>query len=165
MSLRKSPKKTHAFLAACRANARKSTGPKTDRAKARTCLNGLKHGRYATFFRAKLVRLGDKEALRIYDVILSSAVKLLGVTTLSDLDAAKRLARQEWCKWWRARQAATHLARQRAAAQSVNDPPFSIDSRHSQLVRHNGPGLSKWNPASAIKKVEGRSFHPDGDQC
>ncbi|MGH9343242.1 MAG: hypothetical protein ACRD19_05715 [Terriglobia bacterium] len=149
MSLRKSPQKTPAFLAACRANAWKSTGPKTDRSKARTCLNGLKHGRYATSFRAKLVRLGDKEALRVYDVILVSEVNRLEALTLGDIDAAKRLARREWCKWWRARQAATQLARQRAAALSVNDAALKVKARDTPLVKHNGPGLSKRNPAQA----------------
>jgi hypothetical protein len=103
MSLRKSPERTAAFVAACRANAQKSTGPKAQRSKARTCLNGLKHGRYATSFRTKLVRLGDSEALRVYDAILASTIKREGAGNLEELARAKALARKEWCEWWRAK--------------------------------------------------------------
>ena len=45
MSLVKSPRMTAAKLAANRANALKSTGPRTRRGKARVTLNALKHGR------------------------------------------------------------------------------------------------------------------------
>lgn len=104
MSLRKSPRKTPALLAACRANARKSKGPKANRSKARTCLNALKHGQYASLFRAKLVRLEDKEALRVYDASLASAMNRINmVDTEKDLEAAERLACREWCAWWRSR--------------------------------------------------------------
>ena len=47
MSLRKSPSRTAAFLAAQRRNARKSTGPRTARGKTQSGLNGLKHGVYS----------------------------------------------------------------------------------------------------------------------
>ena len=45
MSLRKSPTRTAASLAANRANAQKSTGPRTAGGKARARLNRLRHGR------------------------------------------------------------------------------------------------------------------------
>jgi hypothetical protein len=44
MPLRKSPERTPAFLAAHRANVKKSTGPRTACGKARVRLNALKHG-------------------------------------------------------------------------------------------------------------------------
>jgi hypothetical protein len=47
MPLRKSPVRTPALLAANRANAQKSTGPRTPRGKARVSFNSFKHGRYA----------------------------------------------------------------------------------------------------------------------
>lgn len=49
MSLRKSPARTPAFLAANRANAAKSTGPRTARGRERTLLNGLGAGRRSQF--------------------------------------------------------------------------------------------------------------------
>ena len=47
MPLVKSPRMTAAKLAANRANARKSTGPRTPQGKRHVILNALKHGRYA----------------------------------------------------------------------------------------------------------------------
>ena len=47
MPLRKSPVRTAALLAANRANAKKSTGPRTPQGKARVSFNSFKHGRYA----------------------------------------------------------------------------------------------------------------------
>ena len=44
MSLRKPPTMTPARVEANRRNAQKSTGPRTPRGKAQSCLNGLKHG-------------------------------------------------------------------------------------------------------------------------
>ena len=56
--LRRSPRLTPAALAARRANALKSTGPRTERGKARVALNPLKHGRYAVNLPERLARAG-----------------------------------------------------------------------------------------------------------
>jgi hypothetical protein len=50
MPLRKSPERTPAFLAAHRANVRKSTGPRTAEGKYRVRLNALKHGSRSALF-------------------------------------------------------------------------------------------------------------------
>src|SRR5271169_160112 len=67
MSLRRSPQLTPASLAARRANALRSTGPRSAAGKARSCLNALRHGRRARDLRAKLARTGDSEALFLLD--------------------------------------------------------------------------------------------------
>jgi hypothetical protein len=67
MPLRRSPLLTPAALAARRANALKSTGPRTDRGKAWSCLNALRHGRRSRCLRDKIERTGDFEALYLYD--------------------------------------------------------------------------------------------------
>jgi hypothetical protein len=67
LSLRRSPQFTPASLAARRANALRSTGPRTAAGKARSCLNALRHGRRARDLRAKLGRIGDSEALFLLD--------------------------------------------------------------------------------------------------
>ena len=56
MSLRRSPVLTPASLAARRSNARKSTGPRTVRGKARVSLNALKHGHHACRLHPRLLR-------------------------------------------------------------------------------------------------------------
>jgi hypothetical protein len=58
VSLRRSPQLTPASLAARRANARKSTGPRTEHGKARVALNPLKLGRYAIELPERLARAG-----------------------------------------------------------------------------------------------------------
>ena len=50
MALRKSPTRTPAMLSANRANAQKSTGPRTAGGKARARLNRLRHGRRSPLF-------------------------------------------------------------------------------------------------------------------
>ncbi len=56
MPLRKSPQRSPAMLAANRANARKSTGPRTPEGKSRVALNALRHGFYARNFLSALAR-------------------------------------------------------------------------------------------------------------
>ena len=56
MSLRKSPTRTPALLAANRANAVKSTGPRTREGKARVARNALRHGFQARSFFSLLGR-------------------------------------------------------------------------------------------------------------
>ena len=51
MSLRKSPTLTPALLAACRRNARKSTGPRTAQGKANTRMNALREAGRSRLFR------------------------------------------------------------------------------------------------------------------
>ncbi len=78
MPLRKSPTRTIAFLAANRANARKSTGPRTARGKARVALNRLQHGRYANRLREKLLRTGESESARQYRWFRSEIARAFG---------------------------------------------------------------------------------------
>ena len=56
MSLRKSPTRTPAFLAANRANPQKCTGPRTPEGKTRVALNALRHGLKARSFLSHLTK-------------------------------------------------------------------------------------------------------------
>lgn len=93
---------TPASLAARRANAKLSTGPRTRKGKARIYGNNLKHGFYAKSFRDRLVRMGNAKALQTYDSILASIETHLKKKGPADLARAEKLARQKWCAWWQA---------------------------------------------------------------
>ena len=69
MSLRRSPQLTPAALAARRANALKSTGPRTARGKARAALNALKHGRYTRDLAGRLARAQCSEESALWQAI------------------------------------------------------------------------------------------------
>jgi len=59
VSLRKPPELTPELLAAKRANARLSTGPRTPSGKQNSKLNALKHGAYAKFEKRTMLALGE----------------------------------------------------------------------------------------------------------
>ena len=95
--LRRSPRLTPASLAARRANALKSTGPRTARGKAWSSLNALRHGWDARNLRAKIERTGDKEALLLFDWIFTRFFELCDITTERDWNYHLRLAARVWC--------------------------------------------------------------------
>src|SRR5579875_3611700 len=98
----RSPQLTPARLAACRANARKSTGPRTARGKARSSLNALKHGRYAHRLTHTLEQAGERQQLHLYWEILSRISRHFQVDWPREQRTAERLARQVWCSGWKA---------------------------------------------------------------
>jgi hypothetical protein len=110
MPLRKSPVRTPVLLAANRANARKSTGPRTDLGKARVSLNTLKHGEYAgrsAPLRERLLRAGYHTEAALYDSIRSRIVEAFGTagpegkaTRPEERQAADRLTAKVWSQRW-----------------------------------------------------------------
>lgn len=104
MPLRKSPALTPAFLSACRANAQKSTGPRTSKGKGRIALNALKHGRYCKSFRESLIKAhADVET---YDWILDVIRRCFEPRNTRERLEAEMLGREVWCNFWHARRVA-----------------------------------------------------------
>ncbi len=98
MALVNSPLLTGAKLAANRANAAKSTGPRTPAGKRRVVLNALKHGRTSRAFRDSLIKAGaDVELL---DWILARIFDCFGPLEARERRKAERLAREVWCMYW-----------------------------------------------------------------
>lgn len=93
----KSPLLTPAALAARRANALKSTGPRTARGKARSCLNALRHGRRALNLRAKIERTGDRQALCLYDWFHVNLINCFHPSSEWQWDYTRREAGRVWC--------------------------------------------------------------------
>ncbi len=97
MSLVKSPTLTPAKLAACRANAQKSTGPRTPEGKRRIVFNSLKHGERSRDFLSNLLKAGSREDKESYLELHYRLEPLLQPATAEDRKKAEALLRQLWC--------------------------------------------------------------------
>ena len=92
MPLVKSPRLTPAKLNANRANARRSTGPRSPRGKAHCALNALRHGRYAgPGFRQRLAAQGGDVGL--YDWVLAQVRSIHDARTSADRRLSEYAAR------------------------------------------------------------------------
>ena len=90
MSLRCSSRLTPASLAARRGNAQRSTGPRTERGKARVGLNALKHGRYAIGLPERLVHARcPNEAARWQEIRSRIARTFEATFKASDLNGSQ----------------------------------------------------------------------------
>ena len=101
MPLRQSPCLTLESLAARRANALKSTGPRTPRGKARVSFNALKHGQYAARsarLRERLIRAGYERQEELYGRIRSRIAQTFGTPDRHTREDADRLANVVWCR-------------------------------------------------------------------
>jgi len=98
MSLRKSPARTPALLAANRANARKSTGPRTPKGKARVALNALKHGGHSERLPEKLLRAGDREGEALYRWFRTQITATFGSGQPRQERQADQIAAAAWCR-------------------------------------------------------------------
>jgi len=92
MALVKSPIMTPRKMAANRANAKRSTGPRTAEGQRRVMLNPLRHGADSRAFRANLIKAGQDVDLfdRIHERVREQM-------PLADARVAEHLARRVWC--------------------------------------------------------------------
>src|SRR5579863_5357362 len=100
MSLTHPRRLTPASLAARRANALKSTGPRTLRGKARVGFNALKLGLNAdrsARLRERLIQAGFDREEALYGEIRSRIAQTFGVSTPEERSWCDALATQVWC--------------------------------------------------------------------
>ena len=100
MPLRSRPTLTPKSLAARRANALKSTGPRTARGKACASFNAFKHGRFAassSLLRQRLLRAGYRNQEHLYGLIHSRIARTFGAGDPPAQRQADRLAASVWC--------------------------------------------------------------------
>ncbi|HEV2491910.1 MAG TPA: hypothetical protein VG204_02435 [Terriglobia bacterium] len=104
MSLRKSPVRTPALLAANRSNALKCTGPRTPEGKARVGLNRLKHGRRAECVRENLTKARMREGEQLYRRLMKEICRTFEPRTRTGWQEAERMAQQAWSLFWERRE-------------------------------------------------------------
>jgi hypothetical protein len=95
--LRKSPLRTPALLAANRRNARKSTGPRTVRGRARVALNALKHGRYTRHLHQRLLRAGESDLAALYRGLRMVVFHVFVPLDVIQYRDCERMAAEVWC--------------------------------------------------------------------
>ena len=94
MSLRKRPHVTRKMIAANRANARQSTGPRTQEGKERVRFNGLRHGQRSHSVREAVAAMGGD--LAEFDSLLLENIELFAPETAMEFRQAERAALQDW---------------------------------------------------------------------
>ena len=102
MSLRKSPTRTPALLAANRANAQKSTGPRSPEGKARAALNALRHGLRARVSFSHLDRSprAREELTGLYNALYAALLPgAAGVDVLKEIAARVWALKQGAAQW------------------------------------------------------------------
>ena len=103
MPLRRSPQLTPGSLAARRANALKSTGPRTACGKARVSVNALKHGRamgpagHPARFRERLLKAGYPRQEALYGDLRSRLAQAFGARHPHWRREVDRFAIGAWC--------------------------------------------------------------------
>jgi len=130
--------KTPALLAACRANARKGTGPRTPEGKCRSRLNALKHGRYSPSLRESLVEAGRTMAVKRFDFIRTCLMKFLPPVTQEQARETDRLVRQVWC--WAERKEKIGR-KQRSSMDSWDYPAATLPIARLPIRDRNGQTL------------------------
>jgi hypothetical protein len=100
MSLRKSPTRTPAFLAANRANALRSTGPRTYSGKLRSSANAFKNGSRSADLRQRLLKSGRRDAVACYDRIYTAICARFRPASPAAWKLAERRARSAWSTVW-----------------------------------------------------------------
>lgn len=98
--LRKSPCRTPALLAANRANAQRSTGPRTPQGKAPVSFNSFKHGRYAARpedLAERLLRAGYVREAAIYRQVRWQIGQAFQPRGEADWSRLYRLSAWVWC--------------------------------------------------------------------
>jgi len=139
MSLCRPKTKTPALLAACRANARKGTGPRTPEGKCRSRLNALKHGRYSPNFRESLAQAGREMGVKRFDFIRHHLLKFLPPVTQEQKRKAEELSRFVWC--WAERQEKALGTKQRSSMDSVNYHIATLSISRLPICDQNGRTL------------------------
>jgi hypothetical protein len=142
MSLRKSPTRTPALLAAIRSNVRKSTGPRTYRGKLRSAANALANGSRSDDLRQRLLKGRDSEAVACYDRIYAAICDCFQPTARQEWRKAAELARSAWANVWAGVPARSRSLRLALRGEGVD--VRSVFRRHFRIEAPDGLRLNFW---------------------
>ena len=144
MSLRRSPLVSPRMLAANRANAQKSTGPRTLRGKAQLTHNALKHGRYAArLFRSHLLQ--PHEDVALYDWMYKQICYHFQPVGKQQWAEAEKTAREVWCSFRQGR---------KEGLREGHKPPRSCSVWSNMRVPLSLGGRVRTNRIYAVKSTE-----------
>jgi len=161
--LRRSPRLTSASLAARRANALKSTGPRTEQGKAWSCLNALRHGRRARNFRTKLERTGDRQAIFLFDYILVNLLERWKPPTDWEWNLTAREAVRAWC--FLTGRMLLPCLKANGQRVAIDCPTYRYSERlvcptNLQITAKNGMGIRFRNPIPSRRRHVNHSWLP-----
>ena len=94
MSLRKSPRRTRALLAANRRNSRKSTGPRTELGKWHSAGNAIRHYRRTQF--ASCIPVENREITAFEDFLLKLREAIIPAENAAGTEAVLLKAAEVW---------------------------------------------------------------------
>jgi hypothetical protein len=159
MSLRKSPTRTPALLAANRANAHKSTGPRTLEGKRRVGLNALRHGLHAPNALTALAK--SSHALREFNGLYLAlyAALLPDTTDERAMDLLKRTVLHVWAM----KQELTRWAASRAEREAWFGETGGVFPRPEQLLANCQCLPNAFRPMSAgqVAVMRGTASRPE----
>ncbi|HWT84106.1 MAG TPA: hypothetical protein VN648_35585 [Candidatus Methylomirabilis sp.] len=163
MPLVQSPTLTARKLAANRANACKSTGPRTPEGKRRVMLNALKHGCRSRTLRQTLVRA--QADVDLFDWVDDRVREAFPPATVRDHLAARYLTHQIWCTLWRSRRSKAPAESRPASSSSLwctAWTPWKAGGRQSKprySLKSTDAGFTNLsqNPRSRIQIVDPRT--------
>ena len=118
MSLRKSPQLTPALLAAARANAQHSTGPRSPTAKQNSKLNALKHGLYVSDENQRQAMIALGEDPEQFQTLTQELMSDFGP---GDALWEKQIEDLAWLYWRRERLERAQAGLKRRALQAIDD--------------------------------------------
>jgi len=160
----KSPQLTPAALAARRANSLKSTGPRTARGKAWSCLNALRHGGRARNLRARIERTGDRQALCLFDWFHVKLIERFHPSSPWQWDYTKREAGRVWCfmtgRMLLPRLKADGLRTGPGPCTTYRYADSLVCPTNLHITDNLGHGVQFWNPTPSRRKRVRDSWVP-----
>ena len=157
MSLRKSPIRTAAMLAANRANARKSTGPRTAAGKRTSAMNALRSGFYS-----RAAWAGEPRCAREAEAFEALCRTLRVAVVAADNEIGERAVREQARRVWKVKRALDHWIEWESQARRKARQVASRAPRDNDNAQTGGTVRMPYRMPTPVARVLGR---PGTDAC